>query len=65
MLPQGRVLYVSNTHPLATDDNDGTDPRYPLETIQGAVDKVQEHDTILVIPAPTSRRLRLPHRSRT
>jgi hypothetical protein len=37
--PQGIVWYVDGSHPLANDDNDGTSPDAPLETIQAAIIK--------------------------
>jgi len=37
--PQGLVYYVDGSHPEANDNNDGTNPNYPLETIQEAIDK--------------------------
>lgn len=37
--PQGLVYYVDGSHANANDDNDGTDPNHPLETIQEAIDK--------------------------
>jgi len=36
----GIVLYVNNIHPECHDDNDGTNPAAPLETIQQAVDNL-------------------------
>jgi len=36
--PQGIVYYVDGSHPDASDDNDGTDPNEPFETIQAAID---------------------------
>lgn len=48
-MPDSIVLYVDYSHPSANDDNDGTDPNFPLSTIQEAVDKVAHNfDTILV-----------------
>lgn len=35
-------LYVNGANPAADDDVDGDDPEYPLETIQGAVDRALE-----------------------
>jgi len=35
--PQGMVWYVDGSHALADDDNDGTNPDGPLETIQAAI----------------------------
>ena len=37
MAPQGLVYYVDGSHPDADDNNDGTDPRSPLATIQAAI----------------------------
>lgn len=34
---QGLVYYVDGSHPDADDNNDGTDPRQPLATIQAAI----------------------------
>jgi len=36
----GIVLFVNNIHPNASDDNEGSDPEGPLETIQQAVDNL-------------------------
>jgi len=35
--PQGLVYYVDGSHPDASDNNDGTDPNQPKETIQSAI----------------------------
>jgi len=49
--PQGLTFYVDTNHPDANDQNDGTDPRYPLASIQEAVDKVQNRgDQIMIAP---------------
>lgn len=40
MIPQGDAFYVDGSHPLASDGNDGIDPRCPLLTIQEAIDRV-------------------------
>ena len=37
--PQGFVWYVDGSHPLANDNNDGTNPGEPLATIQAAITK--------------------------
>jgi len=37
--PDAIVLYVDSSHSLALDTNDGTNPMYPLATLQEAVDK--------------------------
>lgn len=51
-MTQAQVFYVDNSHPLANDANDGTDPEHPLETIQEAVDKCTDEigDVIMVMP---------------
>jgi hypothetical protein len=36
LLPGAKVLYVQSTHPNADDNNDGTDPDYPLATLAQA-----------------------------
>lgn len=43
-------LYVEAAHPGANDDNDGTDPNYPKETVQAAVDSafLETRSTIYV-----------------
>ena len=41
----GIVLYVNNIHPEGHDDNDGTNPEAPLETIQQAVDNLAGWET--------------------
>ena len=41
----GIVLYVNNIHPECHDDNDGTNPAAPLETIQQAVDNLVAWET--------------------
>lgn len=35
--PNSIVVYVDSTHPLASDDNDGTDPNAPKMTIESAI----------------------------
>lgn len=44
------VYYVNVGHANADDDNDGTDPTYPLETIQAAVDAAVAGDVIYIAP---------------
>jgi hypothetical protein len=61
ILPRGVVYYVDQNHPLATDDNDGTDPRAPLLTIQAAVNKVVNDDTIIVMPGTYFEDVVTPH----
>jgi len=34
------VLYVDDNHPNATGDNDGTDPEYPINSIQTAITRL-------------------------
>ena len=48
--PQGNVYYVDNTHLNATAVADGTDPNYPLTTIDIAIGKctANHHDLIVV-----------------
>lgn len=51
-LPQSTVLYVDYDNAAANDNNDGTDPNFPLSTVQEAVDKVcaknLDHSVIVV-----------------
>ena len=37
------IFYVDSGHTNASDDNDGTDPLYPLATIQGLIDRTAAH----------------------
>ena len=48
-IPQGLTLYVDVNHPDANDNHDGTDPKYPLATIQGAVGKLANNGDQIVI----------------
>ena len=49
--PTAVAYYVDTNHSLANDSNDGTDPDYPLATIQAAVNKVSNNgDVIYVAP---------------
>lgn len=50
--PRGVTLYVDNSAPTANDDNDGTDPNYPLVTITEALSKCTsgQGDIIKVMP---------------
>lgn len=51
LLPTSKTLYVDKGHAAANDSNDGTDPKYPLLTIQGAVNKLSnDGDAIVVYP---------------
>lgn len=55
-VPQGIVYYVNSTAPTANDDNDGTDPAHPLETLAEAYDKCvsgQNDVIVLVGQAPS------------
>jgi len=47
---QGNVYYVDNTHLNTGANHDGTDPNYPLTTIDGAIGKcvANRHDWIIV-----------------
>jgi len=45
----GIVLYVDNNHPGATVVGDGTNPEYPLTTIQEAVNTLIAHATAMAI----------------
>ena len=36
--PDAIIMYVDSGHALADDNNDGTDPNYPKETVQSAID---------------------------
>lgn len=51
-MTQAKVFYVDKGHALASDDNDGTDPENPLETIQEAIDKCTDDvgDVVMVMP---------------
>lgn len=53
--PVGIVLYVDDSHPRANDDNDGTDPEDPKETVQGAISSqyIVENSLIIVGGATT------------
>lgn len=46
----GKIYYVSTDHANADDDNDGTDPEYPLATVGAAVALAVAGDTIYIAP---------------
>lgn len=46
-VPQSKVLYVDYDNPGANDNNDGTDPNYPLATIQEAVNKLEHNFDVI------------------
>lgn len=46
----GDVLYVNGGHANADDDNDGTDPLYPLATVAQAIANAVAGDTIYIAP---------------
>lgn len=50
------TFFVSKDHANANDQNDGTDPLYPLATIQQAIDNAvsARGDTIYIAPASTA-----------
>jgi hypothetical protein len=56
LLPGAKVFYVQSTHPNANANNDGTDPDYPLATIQQAINKctANKGDIVLVGPGHAS-----------
>ena len=45
----GAVYYVDPNYPGVTDQREGTDPEYPLATIQAAVDKCVRGDVVAVM----------------
>ncbi len=45
-----KVMYVDPTHPNASDANPGTDPNYPLGTINGAVANKTSGTKIIIAP---------------
>lgn len=57
--PMGIVLYVDPASATANDDNDGTDPEHPLETITEALSKCTSGngDVIRVMPGTYSENL--------
>lgn len=51
LYPQGQVFYVNSSAPTANDNNDGTDPEYPLSTLLAAYNKATsgQNDVIVLV----------------
>lgn len=48
-MPTSKVLFVDYAHPDSSDNNDGTNPEAPLETIQAAVNKLENNFDVIVV----------------
>ena len=44
---QSKVMYVDYAHAAANDSNDGTDPNFPLSTIQAAIGKLEHNYDVI------------------
>lgn len=51
LLPESVIYYLAPDSPTANDANDGTDPMYPLATLEEAYDRCTagQHDTVVYV----------------
>ncbi len=54
MHPTARVFYVDPNHANANVNNDGTDPEFPLSTVQAAHDKCIAYNGDIILVSPSN-----------